>query len=75
MKRGLEKKSIDLPVCRVHKCRILWLGGSGGDAPSGNFWNIVITRLNLEAIFNQILKDCGYKMDEFSCKQKTDLYF
>ena len=29
--------------------------GVWGDASSGNFWNIAITRLNLEAIFNQIL--------------------
>ena len=44
-----------------------------GDAPSGNFWNIAITRLNLEAIFNQILycteRLWGYKMNEFSCKK------
>ena len=48
-------------------------GGGGGDAPSGNFWNIAIIRLNLEAIFNQILycteRLWGYKMDESSCKQ------
>ena len=29
--------------------------GVWGDAHSGYFWNIAITRLNLEAIFNQIL--------------------
>ena len=33
-----------------------------GDAFSGNFWNIAITRLNLEAILTKysiVLKDCG----------------
>ena len=33
---------------------------------------MAITRLNLEAILTKysiVLKDCGYKMDECSCKQ------
>ena len=55
MKRGLKRTSIDSPVCRVHKRRILQLGGSGVMLRLEIFGiYIAITRLDLEAI-NQIL--------------------
>ena len=60
--QGVEYAYVEFPA------RGVW-----GDTSSGTFWNIAIKRLNLEAIFNQILycteRLWEYKMDEFSCKK------
>ena len=60
MKRGLERET--------HQCVEYtnvefynWGVWGTGDALSVNVWNIAITRLNLEAIFNQIL----YRTERF----------
>ena len=54
MKRGLEANTLTMQ-CVEYAYVEFPARGVWGDASSGNFWNIAITRLNLEAIFNQIL--------------------